>query len=131
MSDPLDFEAVRNANQAFYDAFSNRDIKSMNLLWWQGATSLCVHPGGAILTGWEAIGASWSSIFKNTDSFEIEIEVLKLEIDRAVAYVVVREIVLQSSRGRRVKAPSLATNIFQKMAQKWYLVHHHGSPIMR
>ncbi|MGK7897183.1 MAG: nuclear transport factor 2 family protein, partial [Xenococcus sp. (in: cyanobacteria)] len=49
----------------------------------------------------------------------------------ALAYVVVQETVLQSSRGRKVKAPSLATNIFQKMAQKWYLVHHHGSPIMR
>ena len=131
MSEPTDSEAVKSANQGFYDAFSNTDIKSMNLLWWQGASSLCIHPGGTVLMGWEAIRDSWESIFKNTDSFEIDIEVLKLEIDQAVAYVVVREIVLQSSRGRKVKAPSLATNIFQKMAQKWYLVHHHGSPVMR
>ena len=131
MNEPIDSEVVKNSNQAFYDAFSNRDIKSMNLLWWQGTSSLCIHPGGKVLIGWEAIRDSWESIFKNTDSFEIEIEVLKLEIDRSVAYVVVREIVLQSSRGRKVKAPSIATNIFHKMAQKWYLVHHHGSPVMR
>ncbi len=81
--------------------------------------------------GWEAIQASWSSIFSNTNSFEIELEIIKVEIDQSLAYVVVREIVLQSSRGRKAKAPSIATNIFQKMAQKWYLVHHHGSPIMR
>ena len=131
MSDPSDRETVLAANQAFYDAFSNRDLKSMNLLWWQGATSLCVHPGGNVLMGWETIRASWESIFRNTDSFEIEIEVIKVEIERAIAHVVVREMVLQSSRGRKVKAPSVATNIFQKMAQKWYLVHHHGSPVMR
>jgi ketosteroid isomerase-like protein len=84
-----------------------------------------------VLEGWETIRDSWESIFRNTDSFEIDIEVVKIEIDSSLAYVVVREIVLQSSRGRKVKAPSIATNIFQKMAQKWYLVHHHGSPIMR
>jgi ketosteroid isomerase-like protein len=131
MSDPSDQEAVLAANQAFYDAFSNRNLGSMNLLWWQGSSSLCVHPGGKVLTGWEEIRDSWESIFQNTDSFEIDLEVVKIEIDSCLAYVVVREIVLQSSRGRKVKAPSIATNIFQKMAQKWYLVHHHGSPIMR
>ena len=131
MSDPSDKDIVLAANQAFYDAFSNRDLKSMNLLWWQGTTSLCIHPGGEVLIGWETIRASWESIFKNTNSLEIDLEVIKIEIDRALAHVVVRETVLQSSRGRSLKAQSIATNIFQKMAQKWYLVHHHGSPIMR
>jgi hypothetical protein len=27
----------------------------MSRLWWQGATSLCVHPGGNVLIGWENI----------------------------------------------------------------------------
>ena len=131
MTDSSDKEAVLAANEAFYRAFSNRDLRSMTLLWWPGSTSLCIHPGGQVLTGWEAIRASWESIFRNTDSNEIDLEIIKVEIDQALAYVIVRETVLQSSRGRKVKAPSIATNIFQKMAQKWYLVHHHGSPIMR
>jgi uncharacterized protein (TIGR02246 family) len=131
MSEPSDREAVSAANEAFYRAFSKKDLNSMSLLWWQGSTSLCVHPGGKVLVGWEMIRDSWESIFKNTDSFEIDIEVVKVEIDSSLAYVVVREMVLQSSRGRKMKALSMATNLFQKMAQKWYLVHHHGSPIMR
>ncbi|MGV2828576.1 YybH family protein [Myxosarcina sp. GI1(2024)] len=131
MSDSADKEAVLAVNQAFYDAFSNKDLSGMNRLWWQGSTSSCVHPGGSVLEGWKEIQASWETIFRNTDSFEIDIEIIKLEVDRALAYIIVREIVLQSSRGRKVKAPSLATNLFQKMAQKWYLIHHHGSPIMR
>ena len=130
MSDSLDKEAVIAANQAFYDAFSDRDMASMNRLWWQGSTSLCVHPGSQILIGWEEVRASWEGIFQNTNSLEIDIEVVKVEIDRSLAYVIVREIVLQSSRGRKIKALSTATNIFQNMAQKWYLIHHHGSPII-
>ena len=131
MSDSADKQAVLEANQAFYTAFAARELKSMNLVWWQGTTSVCIHPGGQILQGWEQIQASWSTIFRHTDLLEIDFEVLKVEIDQSVAYVVVQEMVLQSSQGRKVKAPSIATNIFQKMAKKWYLVHHHGSPIMR
>lgn len=131
MSNLSDKEIVIAANQAFYDAFSNRDLKSMNLLWWLGSTSSCIHPGGEVLIGWETIKASWESIFQNTSSLEIDIEIIEIEVDRALAYVIVRETVLQSSRGRSLKAQSIATNIFQKMAQKWYLTHHHGSPIMR
>jgi ketosteroid isomerase-like protein len=123
--------AVLAANEAFYHAFSNRDLSAMSLLWWQGASSLCIHPGGQILTGWESIRASWEAIFRHTDALEIQTEIIKAEIDQSLAYVVVRETVLQSSRGRKLKAQSMATNLFQKMAQKWYLVHHHGSPIMR
>ncbi len=131
MTDTSDKEAVLAANEAFYRAFSSRNLQEMTLLCWQGSTSLCIHPGGQVITGWERIQASWDAIFRNTDSFEIDIEIIKVEIDQALAYVIVQETVLQSSQGRKVKAPSIATNIFQKMAQKWYLVSHHGSPIMR
>ncbi len=131
MTDLSDKETVLASNEAFYNAFSKRDISEMSLLWWQGTSSLCIHPGGRVLIGWDMIRDSWESIFQNTDFLEIELEIIKIEIDQALAYVVVGETVLQSSRGRKLKAQSMATNIFQKMAQKWYLVHHHGSPIMR
>ena len=131
MTDSIDKEMVLAANQAFYDAFGDRDLKVMTSLWWQGSTSLCIHPGGRVILGWEEIKASWDAIFRNTDNLEIDLEIIKAEVDSSLAYVVVREIVLQASSGRRMKAQSIATNVFQKMAQKWYLVQHHGSPIIR
>ncbi len=131
MTNPADQEAVLAANQAFYSAFSDRDLKAMTSLWWQGSSSICIHPGSFPIVGWSNIQDSWESIFRNTDSLEIETEIIKVEVDQALSYVLLREIVLQSNQGRRMKAQSIATNIFQKMAQKWYLVSHHGSPIMR
>ncbi|MDJ0650301.1 MAG: nuclear transport factor 2 family protein [Xenococcaceae cyanobacterium MO_188.B19] len=124
-------ETVLERNQAFYNAFSERDINQMSLVWWQGSTSLCIHPGGNVLIGWDIIRDSWKSIFRNTDFLEIDLEIIKVEIDQALGYVVVGETVLQSSRGRKFQGQSIGTNVFQKMAQKWYLVSHHGSPIMR
>ncbi|MEM8677388.1 MAG: nuclear transport factor 2 family protein [Cyanobacteria bacterium P01_G01_bin.67] len=131
MTNPADKEAILAANQSFYNAFADRDLKIMTSLWWQGSTSICIHPGSSPIVGWSNIRDSWDSIFQNTNSLEIDIEIIKVEVDQALAYILLREIVLQSNQGRRMKAQSMATNIFQKMAQKWYLVSHHGSPIMR
>ena len=101
MSDLSDKEIVLARNQAFYHAFSTRDISEMNQVWWQGSTSLCIHPGGRVFIGWEEIRDTWSSIFRNTDFLEIDLEIIKIEIDQALAYLVVGETVLQSSRGKK------------------------------
>jgi len=103
----------------------------MSAVWSQGTGSLCIHPGRNVLRGWKEIRSSWEMIFKNTKYIEIEIDILVTEVRNNIAYVVLVENLLQVSSGRRVRAQSMATNIFELMAQKWYLVHHHGSPLMR
>lgn len=125
-----DKTAVLAVNEAFYRAFEKKDIQSLSQLWWQGSGSSCIHPGGKMLKGWEKIENSWRAIFQNTSYLEIDTEIMTTEVGNDVAYVVLLETVLQSSRRQTVKAQSIATNGFVKMAQKWYLVHHHGSPIM-
>lgn len=131
MTNSTDKEIVLATNTSFYNAFSSRDLSAMTALWWQGSSSICIHPGSSPILGWDGIKASWESIFQNTAALEIDIEIVNVEVDQALAYVVLQEMVLQSSQGRKLKAQSIATNVFQKMAQKWYIVSHHGSPIMR
>jgi len=123
-------QTILEVNDAFYRAFEKKDLTLMNQTWWQGDSSICIHPGGKMIQGWEKIRSSWEKIFQNTDYLEIDTNVIVTEVDYAIAYVVVMENVMQVRRGRKLKAQSLATNSFRKMAQKWYLVHHHGSPIM-
>lgn len=119
------------ANEAFYRAFEKKDIEAMSAVWSQGTGSLCIHPGRNVLRGWKEIRSSWELIFRNTQYVEIETDILTTEIRDNTAYVVLVENLLQVSGGRRVQAQSVATNIFERMASKWYLVHHHGSPLMR
>ncbi|MGF1481503.1 MAG: nuclear transport factor 2 family protein [Cyanophyceae cyanobacterium] len=126
-----DKATVIAVNEAFYRAFEKKDIQAMSLVWSQGTGALCIHPGGDALQGWQQIRRSWEQIFQNTNYLEIDTEIISTEIGAHVAYVVLAENVLQVVRGRRLQAQSMATNVFQKMAQKWYLVHHHGSPVIR
>jgi len=126
-----DDRAVLAANQAFYRAFERKDMAAMQAVWSKGTGSLCIHPGRLALRGWDAIGSSWEKIFKNTSYLEIEVEVISAEVNGAIAYVVVLEKLSQVVGSQRSQAQSMATNIFECMAQEWYLVHHHGSPLAR
>jgi len=122
---------VLAANEAFYRAFEKKDIEAMSVVWSQGTGSLCIHPGRNVLRGWKEIRYSWEQIFKNTKYIEIDTEIISTEVRDTIVYVILIEKLLQVSGGRSVQAQSMATNIFERMASSWYLVHHHGSPIMR
>jgi ketosteroid isomerase-like protein len=122
---------VLAANEAFYRAFEKKDMEAMSAIWSQGTGSRCIHPGRNVIQGWKDIRYSWEQIFKNTNYLEIETEIMTIEVRETIAYVIAMEKVLQVSGGRRFNAESIATNIFERMASSWYLVHHHGSPIVR
>ncbi|MGC9525471.1 MAG: nuclear transport factor 2 family protein [Limnospira sp.] len=126
-----DRQALIAANKAFYRAFEKKDIEAMNAVWSRGTSSLCIHPGREALKGWDAIERSWQQIFKGTQYLEINIEIVSTDICGEIAYIVLVENVMQIVGRRRVRAESMATNIFQLMGDRWYLIHHHGSPLMR
>ena len=126
-----DRQALIAANKAFYRAFEKKDIEAMSAVWSRGTSSLCIHPGRDALKGWDAIARSWEQIFKGTQYLEINIEIVSTDINGEIAYIVVVENVMQIVGRRRVQAESMATNIFQWMGDRWYLIHHHGSPLMR
>ncbi|MEO1210006.1 MAG: nuclear transport factor 2 family protein [Cyanobacteria bacterium J06638_20] len=118
------------ANSAFYRAFEKRDSEAMAAVWSKGSTSVCIHPGRSALVGWEAIADSWTQIFRGTQFLEIDTDVKATEISGDLAYVVLIETVRQVSNRRQIVAQSMATNIFERMGGRWYLIHHHGSPLM-
>jgi len=122
---------VLAVNENFYRAFEKKNLEAMSQVWSQGTASLCIHPGRKALRGWKQIRDSWELIFKNTKYLEIEVEIINTEVRETIAYIVLVERVLQASGSRTIKAESMATNIFEKMAGKWYLIHHHGSPLVR
>jgi len=125
-----DRELILAANQAFYRAFEKKDLETMEAVWSKGLGCLCIHPGRDALKGWADIRMSWERIFQNTQYLEIDTDVLTLEVGGDVGYVVLVEHVLQIGSGRRIEAQSMATNGFERMGGRWYLTHHHGSPIV-
>ena len=130
MSGPsTDVAAVLAANDAFYQAFESLDVDRMRAVWLDDARIRCTHPGWPVLAGVEAVMESWARIFAGALEMRFALANVSCEVEGDVAWVVCVE-QLQSrhpdgSGGGLIQA----TNLFQRVAGRWLVVHHHGSPL--
>ena len=58
-------QQVLFSNEAFYLAFSQKDVDAMDAIWSRSAPLVCVHPGWRRLTERDEIMDSWRRILQN------------------------------------------------------------------
>lgn len=124
-----DQESVLRANEDFYRAFESLEPGQMEQVWARDDSIQCGHPGWQILRGWQAVMESWRRIFENTPAIRFMLTDVSIEIRGAIAWVTLYENLVGSVEGQPVSARILTTNIFEKKADGWRLIHHHGSPV--
>jgi len=125
-----DREAVIEANRAFYRAFESLDIDKMAEVWLREPNIICIHPGWAKLSGWGPVMESWARIFEGTFEMKFELSEMDVMISGDLAVVVVQENLTQNGYDGPSRSKVLATNVFERAEGKWWLVLHHGSPVM-
>jgi ketosteroid isomerase-like protein len=125
-----DHGAIEAANTRFYRAFEALDIHEMDRVWARGEHVKCVHPGWPLLVGWTAVRASWETIFANTAEMSFTISDIEVEAGAELAWVTCTENILSEVRGRVIVTSVLATNVFERDAEGWRLVHHHASHVL-
>jgi len=121
--------AVIEANTAFYRAFESLDLGRMEGAWLHAASVTCVHPGWSLLVGWGPVMASWQRIFANTVTMRFNITDVRTEVVGELAWVVCTENLQSAQHGEAVNAQLQATNVFQRRDGRWWIVHHHASPV--
>ena len=122
-------DAVLEANAAFYRAFESLDLTRMEDVWLRAASITCVHPGWRLLVGWGPVMASWQRIFANTVSLRFSITDVHVDAVGEIAWVVCTENLESAQHDQTVSAQIQATNMFQRKGGRWWLMHHHASPI--
>lgn len=127
MSD--DAEVV-HANARFYRAFEALDIAEMDGVWAHEDHVKCVHPGWPLLSGWAAVRESWATIFANTEEMRFTLSDVQATVGGDVAWVTCTENILSDVGGRVTVTAILATNIFEREAEGWRVVHHHASHVL-
>jgi ketosteroid isomerase-like protein len=125
-----DAAAVEAANARFYRAFETLDIDEMEQVWVHAERARCVHPGWPLLGGWEAVRASWQTIFENTEEMRFTLSDVTVDVDADLAWVTCTENILSEVAGRVSVTAILATNLFERTAAGWRLVHHHASHVL-
>ena len=116
-----DTEAVLFANEAFYQAFADRDPEAMDALWSRAAPVCCIHPGWAPIFGRDEVMASWAAILGDAAAPDIGCSGARAHVLGGAAFVVCYE----SLGGGYLTA----TNVFVREGTVWQLVHHQAGPV--
>lgn len=124
-----DIQLVTQANQTFYSAFETLKMEEMEKVWARDAEIQCGHPGWRMLRGWGPVMESWKRIFENTPSMKFILTDVKVEVRDSLAWVTLYENLNSSIQGQNYTASVLTTNMFQKTAEGWRMILHHGSSV--
>ncbi len=122
---------ITAANRRFYAAFESLDVERMEEVWLRESHISCVHPGWGPLFGWGPVMQSWQRIFANTHEMRITLSDIRVRVAGDVAWVLLTE----NLRTRHTEGHSAgvvqATNVYERRGHGWFLVHHHGSQVVR
>ena len=130
MSGDDDAADVIEANARFYRAFESLDLAEMDRVWAHTDDVRCVHPGWSMLDGWDAVRQSWEAIFKGSREMRFSLGDVRGRAVGDLAWVTCTENILSDTRGQLAVTALIATNVFERRANEWLLVHHHASHVL-
>ena len=128
-----DAKAVAEANEEFYAAFEALDMDRMEACWRHDEEVRCIHPGWDVMSGWPKVSRSWVAIFANSAYIQFFLTDVQVHVDADTAWVTCAENILSGgAAGADMEdAKVLATNVFRRDGDRWRMVLHHGSPVLR
>ncbi len=120
-------DTPEHAAAAFYRAFERRDLDDMMAVWSTAPDTVCIHPMGHRLDGYDAIRETWKQIFGNAPAMHFHNTRERFIVNRDIAIQTLQEIIYVEGQ---TGSPSgvLATNIFRCEAGEWRMIMHHASP---
>jgi ketosteroid isomerase-like protein len=125
-----DATAVEEANARFYRAFESFEMSRMDEVWSHHEHVRCIHPGWALLSGWEAVRQSWEAIFRDSGEMRFAITDVDVHVEGALGLVTCRENILSHARGQIAVTALVATNLFERLDGEWLMIHHHASAML-
>ncbi len=121
-------EEVRKASKQFYsglNSMANGDSGPLADIWSHKAVVMTMHPIGGREVGWDAVRGSFEQVAKLASKGKIELKDQIIQVAGDLAYEVGIESGQLAFAGEQVAIDHRVTNIYQKQAGVWKIVHHH------
>lgn len=120
--------AVKQANDAFNQAYADRDLWAMSRLWTKADYVSAIHPAHPTpFLNWDNVRTSWEQTFDHNRDIKIRSLAGFVHVAGAVAWVIdsIRLEAFQTQTGQPVVMDNvMATKIFEKRGRKWLLSHY-------
>ncbi len=126
---------VRNASAQFYaglNQMANGNIGQLREIWSHTGEVTTMHPIGGREVGWEAVRKSFEQVSQFASEGEVGLKDQLIRVVGDVAYEVGVEHGRLKLAGQPITIEHRVTNIYQRFADGWKLIHHHTdtSPAM-
>ena len=122
------FLTPEDAESAFYDAFERADLAAMMTVWAIDKDTVCIHPQGPRLAGFDAIRASFAEIFSHGPNLHFDITDLRKHHGQTLAIHCVYETINHRGAGADEKPrPVFSTNVYTLTPQGWRILVHHAA----
>lgn len=127
----IEREAVREANEQFYQALEQANLELMSAVWLHADWVKCVHPGWDLIVGWDQVRKSWQQIFEGNTGMRVAATDVQITIEGDFALVSCYEMlaVFLDNERAPVSVRTTATNLFQRAGGDWKMIHHHASQV--
>lgn len=120
--DSPEVQQVLRANDAFFEAFGNRDAEAMERIWARNVPVACIHPNWKPVTTRPQVMDSWRAILRNPHQPRVLAGAANARIIHAdVAYLICRAFVGGT--------PLAVTNVFAREDGEWRMVLYHASRV--
>ena len=128
-------QEVRKASAQFYAALNlmaNGNARALSDVWSHGSAVTTMHPIGGRQVGWDEVRGSWEQVAQAASDGKVELKDQLIRVSGDLAYELGVEHVEFKLGGHKVSGQIRVTNIYQREAGAWKIVHHHTdlSPAM-
>ena len=120
------YTTPQDAEAAFYEALEKSDLEAMMAVWADDEDIVCVHPGGARLSGITQVRETWRQIFASGQTLRFQLLHRQSLNGMTLAVHSVYEQISVSGE-TRTSNPVIATNIYMRTSHGWRMVVHHAS----
>ena len=129
-------DEVRKASKQFYAGLNrvvNGDAGPLADIWSHSESVTTMHPLGGREVGWDAVRGSFEQVAEISSEGKVELKDQLIRVAGDVAYEVGTEHGQLKLGGHQASIEHRVTNIYQRGAEAWKIVHHHTdvSPVMR
>lgn len=128
-------DEIRKASTQFYDGLNrmlNGDGGALADIWSHSATVTAMHPIGGRQVGWDAVRESFAKVAELSSDGKVGLKDPLIQVSGDMACEVGIEHGQLKLAGQPVTIEHRVTNIYQREAGAWKIVHHHTdvSPAM-
>ncbi|HEX8989736.1 MAG TPA: nuclear transport factor 2 family protein [Rhodocyclaceae bacterium] len=120
------YTTPQDVENAFYEALERADLDAMMGVWAEDEEIVCVHPGGARLTGYTDIRDAWRRVFEGGTKLRVE---LSIPTVMHTPFTAVHSLIERISVVGKDEphAPVVATNVYVRGPLGWRMIVHHAS----